>query len=419
MAQNTKEERLRIAQIEIVQAYINSLTYSNGNPLNTRTQYANVTNALDALNPQYLKQLTEKLATRKNIKNLLFEINKQSGKLGRTYKSYVTQFVTFLSDPTNVTSLNGICKNYLNSKQSAALSNNAGTIYFHNALFTSFKGRLRSQERLSGNKIWLPLRFIAKLYSIHAPKRTTRFTLWLSKLVDGIYVHYLDGSQVKSKKFYDPDISLILKQNSNNLFNIYLREFNKKNWTDYPVLTPTGDGNKKDYMVVKDISEIDIDHVKPIDQSLRELDNKGLLTCLKDVSNFYKINIPKKANAGDLNKAARIFAKNKGANFSVFLNNLLNELDLLGNDSPLRLMSDVYNSQKSNAFPYEKIIYDNRVYYGILRTGIKDPIIVNRNYEIYQILNDDFQNSGITYVRQQSSITKRPINKLNKIINYI
>ena len=39
--------------------------------------------------------------------------------------------------------------------------------------------------------------------------------------------------------------------------------------------------------------------------------------------------------------------------------------------------------------------------------------------EIYQILNDDFQNSGITYVRQQSSITKRPINKLNKIINYI
>ena len=172
-------------------------------------------------------------------------------------------------------------------------------------------------------------------------------------------------------------------------------------------------------MVVKDISEIDIDHVKPIDQSLRELDNKGLLTCLKDVSNFYKNYIPKNANAVVLNNGANNFAKIKGSNFSNFLDNLLNELYLLGNDSPLRLMSDVYNSQKSNAFPYEKIIYDNRVYYGILRTGIKDPIIVNRNYEIYQILNDDFQNSGITYVHQQSNSSKRSINKLNKIINYI
>jgi hypothetical protein len=424
MAQNTKEERLRIAQIEIVQAYINSLTYSNGNPLNTRTQYANVTNALDALNPQYLKQLTEKLATGKRIEKLLDKIDSEKNSLKKTYKTYVTQFVSYLRNPSNVTSLNKICKNYLEAKKNATLINNAETIYFHNALFTSFKGRLRSQERLSGNKIWLPLDFIAKLYSMYSINntgKTTPFTKWLGDLVDGIYVHYLDNSnnKVKSKQFNDPNISLILKANINNSSDVYLRVFNKNNWTDYPVLTPTGDGNKKDYMVVKDISEIDIDHVKPIDQSLRELDNKGLLTCLKDVSNFYKNNIPQKANAGDLNKAARIFAKNKGANFSVFLNDLLYELDLLGNDSPLRLMSDVYNSQKSNAFPYEKIIYDNRVYYGILRTGIKDPIIVNRNYEIYQILNDDFQNSGVTYVRQQSSITKRPINKLNKIINYI
>ena len=430
MAQNTKEERLRIAQIEIVQAYINSLTYKNGDPLNSRKEYAGVTNALNNLDSQYMKQLTEMIATEKSITKLLDKIDSEKNSLKKTYKTYVTQFVSYLRNSSNVTSLNKICKNYLEAKKNATLINNAETIYFHNALFTSFKGRLRSQERLSGNKIWLPLDFIAKLYSMYSINntgKTTPFTKWLGDLVDGIYVHYLDNSnnKVKSKQFNDPNISLILKANINNSSDVYLRVFNKNNWTDYRVLTPTGDGNKKEYMVVKNISEIDIDHIKPIDQSLNELENN--LECLKSVSNFYKKNIHKKPNA-KLNDEAKNFVtnlNNKGINTDTFLESLITELEHLGNDSPLRLMSDVYNSQKSNGNTFKEILKDsnNSSYWGIIiDKNVKCNKCGGDNMFIYQELDDIFH-KDIEFIVDEISTKngreKVEDSELNNIINKI
>lgn len=137
------------------------------------------------------------------------------------------------------------------------------------------------------------------------------------------------------------------------------------------VYTPTGNGNEKVPMTVKDISQIDIDHVKPIDQTLRDLGDKKKLPNLERVSDQYKSMLEAFSQEGaDESKVENKTLKDLE---DVDINALYNELELIRKDGLLRLMSSSYNQRKSNSSAYTSIIKNKKDgYLGLLGEAIMD-----------------------------------------------
>jgi membrane-bound lytic murein transglycosylase len=190
---------------------------------------------------------------------------------------------------------------------------------------------------------------------------------------------------------------------------------------EFRVFTPTGNGNEKLPMTVGSISDITIDHVVPIDQTLKRLGDENQLTQLELITKLYKnlsitqdeieknpyincsdVNEIKKQKKNDKKEAK----KNAIEKYKQSLKKLETELNLIKNDSPLRLMDSRYNSQKSNGKTYNKILHSNNNYYGIM---IENEIIDdgNNTVTLYQILTDDV----IDQSRQngQLRVTKDPL----------
>ena len=116
------------------------------------------------------------------------------------------------------------------------------------------------------------------------------------------------------------------------------------------MLTPTATLGTRIPMSVKGIQDVVIDHVKPIDQSLRELDAKRQIPELVKLSNAYKtaknilsVTLGSSIKVSDIvNKAISLLGS------TVNTAKLQTELDLLLNDSWYRLMETNQNSAKSN-----------------------------------------------------------------------
>lgn len=299
-------------------------------------------------------------------------------------------------------------------------------IYSHKELRNKFKSRLRCQDRVSGDKTWLPLRFIAKLYSIE--KKTNKrdinlFSQWLDSLVDSVYVHYCktnketDGGKVKSANFKDDKLYLeLLKNKESDEYKVFVVLSKKgRRGHYYPALTPIGKGNMKDEMVVKSISEIDIDHIKPIDQTLRDLKN---LSDLEKVSEYYK----KLTEQDDVdeNKAAVVLLSNK--EISLSLDGLRNDLDRIREDGLLRLMDSNYNSLKSNGSTFKRIIKNGHVYWGIIEDeNIKD-CNGNAMYLVQKLTDSNIQNNFLVAAPTTYKFLKNNNPEkvdLKKIINFI
>jgi len=278
-------------------------------------------------------------------------------------------------------------------------------IYSHSDLRTKFKIRLRCQDRTSGDKIWLPLRFISKIYN-----KTGDFNNWLDLLVDHLFIHYLDsdGKTVKSTTFKKASLYLELVKNNNIDYTvnvIFSKNMRFAKW--YPALTPTGNGAIKERMKVDCIDSIVIDHVKPIDQTLKDLEPK--LKNLKLVSDVYRLMpIPIVSNL------------TKNPNFNS--KGLLKELKLIRNDGPLRLMASKYNSQKSNSSTFQAIIKDvvSGELLGILEW--KNVILDDSGDQCYyyqKLTNDITQNA---FRISTTKPTGNPIsgrNALERIIDFI
>lgn len=320
---------------------------------------------------------------------------KTSAKYKKSYKSYLTSFFKFLRDNNNHNSLSLLQKG-LKMNAAATAAKNAliqgfdGEIYLYSALRTKFKSRLRCQDRTSGDKIWLPLRFIAKLYSIdkkNKKKKSNPFSQWLDSLVNGISVHYDDTNTGKiSHLTFNKNLSLVFTNKDKEGYDVFVWQINNGHKDEFRVLTPTGKSNQKAPMKVKSISEIDIDHVKSIDATLRE--KEQYLTELKIVSDFYK-DMVEEEEYDENAKAEELYKK-------LNLPFLQKELITIGNDGLLRLMDSKYNSQKSNGETFKEIrkIADNK-YIGIIEEGIKMDNYPNGNsMTLYQELTDVLSQTG-------------------------
>lgn len=321
--------------------------------------------------------------------------NKTSAEHKKSYKSYLNRFFKFLRDNKNHNILSELQKG-LKMNAAATAAKNAliqgfdGEIYLYSALRTKFKSRLRCQDRTSGDKIWLPLRFIAKLYSIdkkNKKKKNNPFSQWLDSLVNGISVHYDDTNTGKvSHLTFNENLSLVFTNKDKEGYDVFVWQINNGHKDEFRVLTPTGKGNQKAPMKVKNISEIDIDHVKSIDATLRE--KEQYLTELKKVSDFYK-DMVEEEEYDENAKAEELYKK-------LNLPLLQKELITIGNDGLLRLMDSKYNSQKSNGETFKEIrkIADNK-YIGIIEEGIKMDNYPNGNsMTLYQELTDVLSQTG-------------------------
>ena len=290
-----------------------------------------------------------------------------------------------------------------------------GELYTYNILKTKFKSRLRSQDRVSGDKIWLPLRFIAKIYSTYVKKQKIKknaYLDWLNSLVDSIYIHYYDDDRKINHVSFGSDVSLLLKKVDKNkeLYNVFVRF--KDNEKSYTVLTPTGKGNEKEEMQVTGINSIAIDHVIPIDKTLRDLENE--LNELKKISDAYKELQEKDNPEEDMDKTIQnLLGKLKWEK-------LKDELKAIGGHGPLRLMNSKYNTQKSNGDAFIKIHKDEKGnYYGVLSEDIKydESEGVMR---LYQNLNENgVSRACFQKIPGEPIDISKEINEYKEVINLI
>lgn len=371
----------------------------------------------------------------------------------KSYKTYLDLFLKFINDvcnPDNNDKYKDIfdaCANErFSSSDFAILNGKTGDVYLHNKLATKFKSRLRCQDRTSGDKIWLPLRFIAKIYSKDKrnfdddpdnkeknEKKDNQFSKWLDMLVNDIYIHYVENGKVENVRFGEKDgkkdVHLRLSKHRKkgqtvNEYKVYVRWINENGKViEKQVLTPTGKGNMKECMKVRDISEIAIDHVKSIDRTLRDLsdDKNNKLKELIKVSDKYK-----EIQAED--EPDEDIAVDELLESELDLEELRKELDFIKDDGLLRLMASKYNSQKSNGDTFKeirKITHDK--YIGIIEEDIKMENYPNGDsMTLYQELTDVLDQTGnlsIAYSNSASltgtSVDKIKGFKLEKIINRI
>lgn len=339
----------------------------------------------------------------------------------RSYETYCNKFADFLEKllSSEAASKKSIKKKIASACTTPTLSDTEEswlktafanrTVFLHEQLMTKFMGRLRRQDRISGNKVWLPLSYIAKLYK--KAGKTKEFTDWLRKLAEGIFVHYEDdNTEIKSVQFEKKQVFLVFEKNEENSDGTYnvkvaLSASNKC----YTAYTPTGDGNTKVPMIVKDISDIAIDHVKPIDLTLKELGDKGRIPNLKMVSESFKdmMGRPEKADKDIEDESLDQLYNN------VDISKLTDELNLIRTDGVLRLMTSEYNGKKSNSTAYDKIIKikGKEEYLGLLGKALLD----DETIYLYQRLNE--RDAKTRASREEPKGTKVKISK--KIINLI
>lgn len=369
----------------------------------------------------------------------------QNGK--KSYQTYINNFLEFIKDvcknKNSYKNIYDVCsKENFSSSDFAILSGDEGDIYLHNKLATKFKSRLRSQDRTSGDKIWLPLRFIAKIYSKDKKnhdknankngKKVNQFSNWLDMLVNDIHIHYIENNKVKKISFGGEkgkdDVHLCLVNHFDNgvasdEFDVYVRWINKKGKViQRHVLTPTGKGNEKKEMIVSGIQAIAIDHVKPIDLTLRDLESKKKLRTLKKVSDKYK-ELCENDELEEDDIIGKIVENNE-----IDLEKLKGELDLIQKDGLLRLMDSKYNSKKSNGETFQKIILkDNtegpkeKEYVGIIEAEAEIYDDKDKRVYYYQKLTDMVSNKNIFHVtRYEIKGTEQKGRKaLKKILNLI
>lgn len=392
------------------------------------SHYINVDNILNKNdNPEVAKQflvLLPKLLKRKEgkilIERLIEEIeDKLYIDLSDNKKSYLRKFFNYIENIT-VKDCKQIIELYdeklleLNKDDNDFL--NQCKTFTKNQLISKFKSRLKTQDRISGDKIWLPLRYIAKIYR-QAPKSQVNpqeeskknFTTWLNSITKNIYILYTDDlidvnnnnvdncvSSIKYVKLAEID-SLILKKDNNNEFKVLIEKEGEKL---KHVLTPTGKGNEKEIMRVKSIRDIAIDHVIPIDSILRKLEDDKKLPLLKMVSDSYKalqeLKDPKEKKAIDELLKDNDFFK---------LDLLYDELKMISDGGPLRLMSAKYNSQKSNELTFKKIYLKGGKYEGIIEEGIIYDADNKPNMILYQKLEEN----GITRIKHKDNYSENDI----------
>lgn len=216
-------------------------------------------------------------------------------------------------------------------------------------LKSTFVNRLKTQSRMSGDlnqKPWLPLRFLKKNY----PNCVQKF---INEIYEHLYI-IVDYGPLKAKHILVKNIEILDIDNNGK---VSCCEYGCSN--SYTVLTSTI-LNRKVPMIFdppipanEALRHIVIDHVTPIDKTLRDL-NSQLPELRKISAHIYQWK-----NNNNINKSGQALDRIAASSFppcpSVNTIALRNELTMIANDSHYRLILASDNLSKSNLFEYKKI----------------------------------------------------------------
>lgn len=338
---------------------------------------------------KYRRNSTEEI-----IQGLIKQLEQRNGD-NKNDASYARKFLTFVKE--ELVGKPEFLKEFRKRKtnedlkftgaDNATLANKTGEIYYPEDLKDIFSSRLKSQDRTSGDKVWLPLDFISSICTIgnKGNKNPSIFKKWIEGLVRSVIVHYECENIICHKQFGEDNYTLKFKENNNGEFDVYIYFLSSGKEEKHRVYTPTGNGNEKVPMTVKSIRDITIDHVIPIDQTLKN--HEKAFKTLAKITELYKSltrkldEIDKELYSDDEKKKNRKIAKEEKVKEYLELQKypsyLESDLELIADDSPLRLMDARYNSGKNNGQTFRKIVKANNGndYYGIIRgreDGIKD-----------------------------------------------
>lgn len=256
-------------------------------------------------------------------------------------------------------------------------------------LKNTFVNRLKTQSRMSGNlnqKPWLPIRFLKKNY----PNCAQNF---INEIYEHLYI-IVDDGPLKAKHIFVKKIEIL---DINNNGKVSCCEYGCSN--SYTVLTSTI-LNRKVPMIFdpsipadEALRHIVIDHVTPIDKTLRDLNSQ--LPELRQISNH----IYHWKNNNNINKSGQALDRIAASSCPPcpFVNTiaLRNELTMIANDSHYRLILASDNLSKSNLFEYKEIYkIKNQVEYIAV---VEDKNVFDQNGKdvvIYQQL-DNTQNPNL------------------------
>ncbi len=208
------------------------------------------------------------------------------------------------------------------------------------------RSRLSTQDRTSGDKVWLLMRTVKRLLNSHNSKW---FVDWSKDIIDQTKVLIdKDGKSITLNKVN----SLILKpsEEEHDKFEVYAMEgtnkfrvYTHKTHKDPNLIIP---------LTVEGIGNVSLDHVKPIDTTLRELEDQNKLTELEKISKIAKI------VSNDIGSFSGYrINKNLGGgnpivydNYSVHvdLDKLCQEMEEIMNDTEYELMNGRFNSSEGN-----------------------------------------------------------------------
>ena len=245
-------------------------------------------------------------------------------------------------------------------------------------LWKIFDNRLGSQNRLSGNKTWLSLDLIKAI----SPNIFKKYT---DTINSNTIVYYKDASgnicHVKCEDIW----CLVLERSSINPSN-YLIYVSTKDYKTYRVLSPTAISGVKKDLSVSGIDKIAIDHVMPIDQSLRDLTDLGKIPTLCELSKYLqsaKNALISKMRTGISDRAIAKEAKNqmKIVGHCIDDKKLANEMNLVLLDSWYRLMDSYENGKKSNNLEFYEFRTDGNSFIGLIMPVINS---VGVKYLVYR-----------------------------------
>ena len=212
--------------------------------------------------------------------------------------------------------------------------------YSHKDLVKKIKNGLSTQDRISGNKVWLPMRVVKSLLG------TEWFDAWSEDIIKRTMV--LLGDQIGPVSLDQVD-KLILKPDVNGKYSVWA----VVNGQEYRVYTHTSKGDIVP-MLVKGIDQVSLEHIKAIDTTLRELDGQNKLPELTKVSDTAKqVKRVLRIDKGSTLKKNITVKQNQiscdypQVSASIDLDELRNEMDLIKDDTDYELMEVSQNSSKS------------------------------------------------------------------------
>ena len=206
------------------------------------------------------------------------------------------------------------------------------------------KKRLRTQDRISGVKVWLLMRTVIKLLG------SKWFDEWCRSIIDNTWVLVDNrGKYIMLNKVDE----LILMPNPNGKNSVWIGVGNQE-YQVYTRTTQNGISGPIEPMDVKKIGDVSLDHKKAIDSTLRDLGNQNKLPELNKISDIAKkIKNAMSVESGyDIDKniivsGNRIESSKPVASAFIDLDDLRKEMDFIKNDTKYELMDGSQNGKKN------------------------------------------------------------------------